>query len=69
MKTLAIAAVLAALMVPAFAGDALTYRCDNMCPLAETANSHRAYGTEAQTVSKIARADVAAVVVVNLAKV
>jgi hypothetical protein len=69
MKTLAIAAVLAALMVPAFAGDALTYRCDNMCPLAEAANSHRAYGMESRMVSKVARADVAAAVVVNLAKV
>ena len=69
MKTLLKAACLAALIVPAFAGDALVYRCDNMCPLAQTANSHRAYGLEARAMSKVARADVAAAVEANLLKV
>jgi hypothetical protein len=69
MKTLLKAALAAVLIVPAFAGDALVYRCDNMCPLAQTANTHRAYGLEARTMSKVARADVAAVVESNLLKV
>jgi hypothetical protein len=74
MKCLPTAALIAALIAPAFAGDKSCgqisgYRCDNMCPLATTANSHRAYGLEAVSASKFARADVASRVEANLARV
>ncbi len=65
-------AAFAALAIPALAGDSCLktgYRCENACPLASQANVCRSYGTEAIASSKIAQADVSAVVVENLARI
>jgi hypothetical protein len=75
MKKLFAVAAFAALAVPALAlagGDKClqsSYRCENACPLAQQANVRRSFGTEAPVASKVARADVAAVVVGNLARI
>jgi len=72
MKKLFAVAALAALAVPALAGDrclVTSYRCENSCPLAKQANAHRSFGTEALVASKVARADLAEVVVANLARI
>ena len=72
MKKLFALAALAALAVPALAGDkclVTSYRCENACPLAKQANVHRSFGTEALVASKVARADLAEVVVGNLARI
>ena len=75
MKKLFAVAALAALAIPTLAltgGDRClvsSYRCENSCPLAKQANVHRSFGTEAPVASKVARAEVAAVVVANLARI
>ena len=72
MKKLFALAALAALAVPALAGDSCLvtdYRCQNECPLAKQANVRRSFGTEALVASKVARADLAEVVVGNLARI
>jgi hypothetical protein len=72
MKKLFAVAALAALAVPALAGDkclVTSYRCENSCPLAAQANVRRSFGTEALATSKIACADLAEVVVGNLARI
>jgi hypothetical protein len=73
MKKLFAVAALAALVVPAFAGGdkclVSSYRCENACPLAKQANYRRSFGTEALVASRVARADLAATVVSNLAKI
>jgi len=73
MKKLFAVAALAALAFPAFAGEErclmTSYRCENACPLAKQANVRRSFGTEAPVASKVARADLAAVVVGNLARI
>jgi hypothetical protein len=72
MKKLFAIAALAVLAVPAVAGDKClvsSYRCQNACPLAQQANVHRSFGSEALVASKVARADLSAVVVGNLARI
>jgi hypothetical protein len=72
MKKLFAVAALAALAIPALAGDKClvsNYRCENACPLAQKANFHRSFGTEAFAASKVARADLAERVVGNLARI
>jgi len=69
MKKLFALAALAALAVPAIAGGAEGFRCENACPLAKEANCRRAYGVEAQATSQVARAEIADEVESNLAKV
>jgi hypothetical protein len=70
MKTLMVFVFLAALAVPVLAGEAFKgFQCSNECPLAQTANSHRANGTEALAAQSVVRADVAARVEKNLAKI
>lgn len=69
MRSFLAALAFAALLLPALANDIGGFRCDNMCPLAETANAHRAYGLEAQSVSTTARVELASMVLANLAKV
>jgi len=69
MRMLIVAALVAALMPAALAGDVAGYRCDNVCPLATEANLHRSYGMEARACSKIARADIATTVERNLARI
>jgi len=73
MKRLFAVAALAALSVSALAGGDVClktdYRCKNECPLAKQANSLRSFGTEALVASKVARADLAEVVVGNLARI
>lgn len=73
MKKLFAIAALAALAVPALAGGERclqsSYRCENACPLAQQANVRRSFGTEALVASKVARADLAEVVVGNLARI
>lgn len=73
MKKLFAVAALAALAIPALAGGDTclksTYRCENACPLAKQANVCRSFGTEAPAASKVARAELAAVVVGNLARI
>jgi hypothetical protein len=70
MKTMSVFALLVALATPVFASDAFKgFRCENECPLAKTANSHRANGTEALAASSVARADVAVRIEKNRAKI
>ena len=71
MKKFIAVAALAALTLPALAGECLKsgYRCENACPLAEQANVCRSFGYEALASSRIARADVSSVVVSNLARI
>ena len=73
MKKLFAVAALAALATPAIASEerclTTSYRCENACPLAEQANVRRSFGTEAPVASKVARADLSAVVVRNLARI
>lgn len=70
MKTLTVFSFLVALAAPVLAGEAFKgFRCENECPLAQTANSHRANGTEALAAPSVVRADVAARVEKNLAKI
>lgn len=80
MKTLIAAAALAALTVPALAGDhlakwskklSLGYRCETACPLAQEANWCRSFGLglEALRSSPLVRADVSRVVVANLDRI
>lgn len=69
MKFLSVLPILFLAAAPVFAVEALRgFRCDNECPLAQTANSHRALGTEAQITSTVVRADVTAAVEANLAR-
>jgi hypothetical protein len=76
MRSLTIAAVFAALLVPAIAGkrpakagEISGFRCDNECPLAHTANLHRAYGLESLSVSTTVRAESVVQLEKNLARV
>jgi hypothetical protein len=70
MKTLIVSASLIALAAPVFAREAFKgFECTNECPLAKTANSHRANGSEALTAQSVVRADVAARIEKNLAKI
>ena len=70
MKSLCVLSSLFVLTVSAFAGTAFTgYKCTNECPLAQQANSHRSYGTEALAASTAVRADLAASVEKNLLRI
>ena len=66
MRTLATVVATVALALPAAAGTLEGYRCENECPLAQEANSQRAYGLEAGATSAIVKADVAAEIEANL---
>lgn len=68
MKRLFATALVAALAAQAFAlgGE---FVCQNECPLAAAANSHRAYGSEALVASAVARADLVREVERNLARI
>ncbi len=70
MKTILAAAALAVLSLPVWAGDCLSsYQCANSCPLAQEANLHRSYGSEAVVSSKLVRAEITATVKANLARI
>jgi len=70
MKTLFVLSTLIVLAAPAVAREAFKgFRCDNECPLAQQANSHRSLGTEAQSTSNVVRADVAATIEKNLSRI
>lgn len=70
MKTLIVFSLLGALAAPVLARETFKgFECTNECPLAHIANSHRANGTEALAASTAVRADVAALVEKNLAKI
>lgn len=70
MKNLIACAALAALALPALAGGGTDgFRCENECPLAVTANGHRAYGAEAVAASRVAQAELFAQVEANLARI
>jgi hypothetical protein len=70
MKTLIVFSFLVALAAPVFAREAFKgFQCTNECPLAQTANSHRANGTEALAASTAVRAEVVARIEGNLAKI
>jgi hypothetical protein len=78
-KILALAVVAAAVAaaVPAFAGGCCSgsagakngFDCQNQCPLAQDANSHRSMGRESMAVSTTVRAAVATMVQKNLARI
>lgn len=69
MKLLSVLPILVLAAAPVLAREAFRgFRCDNECPLAQQANTHRAYGTEAQITSTVIRADVATAVEANLAR-
>lgn len=60
----------AAIAWPAFAGEQeCGFSCENACPLAQQANTHRAGGTEAVAASEVVRADVAKLVETNLDRI
>jgi hypothetical protein len=62
--------VVSALVLPLAADErAHEFACANACPLAKQANTHRAYGCEAQAVPSVAQADLARTVVANLARI
>lgn len=70
MKTLFVSSILVAFAAPAIAAGAFKgYRCENECPLAQTANSHRADGMEALAASTAVRVDLAVRVERNLARI
>lgn len=70
MKSLFVLSILFVLAAPVIAHEAFKgFRCENECPLAQAANSHRALGTEALAASTAVRADVAACVEKNLSKI
>ena len=70
MKTMIVLAFVAALAIPAIAGDGnQEFRCSNSCPLAQQANTHRANGAEAQATSAVVRADVNRAVAWNFAMI
>lgn len=70
MKMMCVLSSLFVLTVPVFAGTAFTgFRCANECPLAQQANSHRSYGTEALAASTAVRSDLAASVEKNLLRI
>ncbi|MEO6710758.1 MAG: hypothetical protein ABIP42_14350 [Planctomycetota bacterium] len=62
--------ILFVLAAPVIANEAFKgFRCENECPLAQQANSHRAFGTEALAASTAVRAYVSASVEKNLLKI
>lgn len=70
MKTLFVLSTLIVLAAPAVAREAFKgFRCDNECPLAQQANSHRSTGNEALSTSNVVRADVVAAVEKNLMRI
>jgi hypothetical protein len=70
MRMFAAAALVAALVVSAVAADqGIGFGCDNACPLAKQANACRSFGLEARGASKIARAELVAVVEKNLERI
>lgn len=70
MKRLFALAVLAALALPAAAGDTDGgFDCSNQCPLAQQANTHRSTGGEAAATSAVVQADIASRVERNLARI
>lgn len=75
MKILPALVLALSVTAPALAGDGgcadglQGFDCDNMCPLARTANTHRALGTEAPRISAVLREDLARKVEANLARI
>ncbi len=68
-SALAFAAVLA-LALPALAGECLEgFSCENICPLAKQANTHRASGREGIAVAPSLRAALSAEVARNLSRI
>jgi hypothetical protein len=64
------AAALAALTLPALAGECLDgFSCDHVCPLAREANNHRSAGAESVTKAPSLRAALAASVERNLRRI
>jgi hypothetical protein len=69
-KMMLVAAVAAAVAAPAIACDGSEgFSCNNECPLAQKANTLRSTGRESMTVSTVVRAQVAAQVERNLARI
>ncbi len=70
MKKLIVLPVLVALALPVLAETSFQgYRCENECPLAQQANLHRSYGTEALLASAGARSELTARVELRLARI
>lgn len=74
MKSLLVLTVALLVALPAFAGecpsaDLAGFDCDNMCPLAKEANTHRSLGTESDGVSVLLREELAKKVIANLARI
>ncbi len=70
MKTTLITAALLALAFGALGvAHAGELTCDNACPLAKSANAHRAVGKDAQATSAIVQADVRREVLAQLARI
>lgn len=63
-------AALAAVALPAIAGECLSgFSCDHPCPLAQQANNHRSAGAESVTKAPSVRAVVAAAIERNLRRI
>jgi hypothetical protein len=72
MRRLALIAALVLAAPAALAGDHQKLAgcdCQNMCPLAQTANEHRSTGGEAVLASATVRAEVAKTIAKNLASI
>jgi hypothetical protein len=74
MKSLLVLTVALLLAAPAVAGDCPYgdldgFDCDNMCPLAKEANTHRSLGTESEGISVLLREELTQRVVANLARI
>jgi hypothetical protein len=70
MQKLLVLPALVVLALPALADKGFTgFRCENECPLAKQANSHRSFGTEGAVVSTVLRSDVVANVEKGLARI
>ena len=72
MRRLALIAALVVAAPVAFAGDPPKLAgcdCQNMCPLAQSANQHRSSGDEAVLASVTVRAEAAKVFAKNLASI
>jgi len=70
MKTMSLLSALVALALPVLAEKSSQgFRCENECPLAQQANLHRSYGSEALLASAGARVELTARVERSLARI
>lgn len=70
MKKLLVLSAAIALALPVLAGQGFEgFRCENECPLAQQANLHRSFGTEATASSAVMRSALAMRVEQSLSRI